>query len=88
MNVQGKLTKLMDTQTISDKFKKREFVIETTDSKPQLVIFQLTQDKVNLLDAVDDGTMINVSFNVRGREYNGKYFNTLEAWKVEVVTDF
>jgi hypothetical protein len=78
------------TQVISEKFSKREFVIETTDQYPQLVMFQLTQDKCNLLDAFKVGNQLEVSFNLRGREWTNpqgetKYFNTLEAWKIEVL---
>jgi hypothetical protein len=78
------------TQVLSEKFSKREFVIETTDQYPQLVIFQLTQDKCELLSAFKVGNQVEVSWNLRGREWTNpqgevKYFNTLEAWKIEVL---
>jgi hypothetical protein len=85
--LEGTLKVANETQVISDKFSKREFVIETQDQYPQLVIFQLTQDKCNLLDAFKVGNQLEVSFNLRGREWRSpagevKYFNTLEAWRL------
>jgi hypothetical protein len=88
--LQGTLKVANATQVVSEKFSKREFVIETQDQYPQLVMFQATQDKCNLLDGVAVGSKLEVSFNLRGREWHSpagevKYFNTLEAWKIEVV---
>jgi len=87
---EGTLKVANATQVISEKFSKREFVIETTDQYPQLVMFQLTQDKCNLLDGIGVGSKLEVSWNLRGREWTSpagevKYFNTLEAWKIEKV---
>ena len=78
------------TQVISETFSKREFVIETQDQYPQLVMFQATQDKCSLLDNVQVSSQVEVSFNLRGREWTSpagevKYFNTLEAWRIEKV---
>jgi hypothetical protein len=86
----GTLKVANETQVVSEKFSKREFVIETTDQYPQLVMFQLTQDKCELLSAFKVGNQLEVSFNLRGREWTSpagevKYFNTLEAWKIDVL---
>ena len=86
--LEGTLKVANQTQVVSEKFSKREFVIETNDQYPQLVMFQLTQDKCNLLDAFKVGNQLEVSFNLRGREWTSpagevKYFNTLEAWRLE-----
>lgn len=89
MEVTGQLKVKFDTQRISDKFQKREFVLSTEMSTPypQHVSFQLTQDKCSLLDSYNVGDELRVQFNLRGREWNGpqgiKYFNTLEAWRIE-----
>jgi len=78
-----------DTQQVSEKFSKREFVITTDLSTqyPQYISMQLTQDKCALLDAYNEGDEIKVSFNLRGREWSGpegvRYFNSLEAWRLE-----
>jgi hypothetical protein len=76
---------------VSDKFSKREFVITDNASMyPQDIQFQLTQDKCSLLDGYNPGEQIDVSFNLRGREWvspqgETKYFNTIEAWRIEKV---
>jgi hypothetical protein len=86
----GTVKVINPTQVISEKFSKREFVIETQDQYPQLVIFQATQDKCSLLDNVQQSCQVEVSFNLRGKEWTSpagevKYFNTLEAWRIEKV---
>jgi single-strand DNA-binding protein len=88
--LEGTLKLANETQVISEKFSKREFVIETQDQYPQLIMFQATQEKCNLLDGIGVGSKLEVSFNLRGREWTSpageiKYFNTLEAWKIDVL---
>jgi hypothetical protein len=89
MEVTGQLKVKFDTQKVSDRFQKREFILTTEMSTPypQHVSFQVTQDKCSLLDQFNPGDELRVQFNLRGREWNGpqgvKYFNTLEAWRIE-----
>ena len=91
MEVTGQLKLKYDTQKVSDKFQKRDFVLATDLSTPypQFVSFQVTQDKCSMLDSFNQGDEIKVQFNLRGREWNGpqgiKFFNTLEAWRIEKV---
>jgi hypothetical protein len=92
MEVTGTLKAKFDTQKVSDRFQKREFVLTTEANTPypQHVSFQVTQDKCTLLDGFNEGEELKVQFNLRGREWNGpqgvKYFNTLEAWRIEKMT--
>ena len=85
----GTIKVISDTQRISDKFQKREFVVtDTTSMYPQDILFQTTQDKCNLLDQFQVNENVEVSFNLRGREWTSpqgevKYFNTIEAWRIE-----
>lgn len=89
MEVIGTLKAKFDTQKVSDRFQKREFILTTEANTPypQHVSFQVTQDKCTMLDAFNDGEELKVQFNLRGREWNGpqgiRYFNTLEAWRIE-----
>lgn len=89
MEVIGTIKVKFDTQKVSEKFQKREFVLTTEANTPypQHVSFQVTQDKCSMLDQYNEGEEIKVQFNLRGREWNGpqgiKYFNTLEAWRIE-----
>lgn len=75
------------TQQVSEKFRKREFVVEIQDGQyPQVVKFELAQDKCDLLNGFQLQTPVTVSFDLRGRAYdkNGEtlYFTTLSAWKI------
>jgi single-stranded DNA-binding protein len=85
----GTVKVVNSTVQVSEKFSKREFVVtESTGMYPQDVLFQATQDKCALLDAVHPGDQVEVSFNLKGREWTSpqgevKYFNTLEAWRIE-----
>lgn len=89
MEVIGTIKVKFDTQRVSEKFQKREFVLTTEANTPypQHVSFQVTQDKCTVLDQFNEGDEVKVQFNLRGREWNGpqgiKYFNTLEAWRIE-----
>ena len=87
--INGILKVKNDTQVISDKFQKREFVVtDASGNYPQDILFQLTQDRTNLLDDFNVNEVVNVTFNIRGREWTSpkgevKYFNSLDAWKLE-----
>ncbi len=89
METTGILKLVGATTRVSDKFQKREFVLTTEANTPypQHVQFQVTQDKCSVLDSYNVGEEVKIQFNLRGREWNGpegvKYFNTLEAWKIE-----
>lgn len=82
--VEGKLIKKYDTENKTGSFQAREFVIEISSGNyPQFVKFQLTQDRCTLIDAYQEGELIKVSFDLRGREWNGKYFTNLNAWRLD-----
>lgn len=88
--IEGKLVKKFDTQQVTDKFQKREFVIEIEDGKyPQLIKFQMVQDNCDKLDRFSEGGQLKVTFSLKGREYskdgNTSYFTNLDAWKVDSV---
>ena len=80
--IEGRLHKLYDTEVKGESFRVREFVIETQDQYPQFVKFQLTQDRCDLMNNYSENSMIKVSFDLRGREWNGKYFTNLNAWRI------
>ncbi len=90
--ISGKLIEKYDVVTISDKFKKREFILEKKENSNgfefiDYIKFQLTQDKCAILDPYQIGDELKISFNLRGRKWekDGKvsYFTNLEAWKIE-----
>lgn len=87
--IQGTIKVLGETTQVSEKFKKRDLVVtDESGMYPQDISFQAAQDKCDMLDAFMEGEQVEVSFNIRGREWESpqgevKYFNTLDAWRVE-----
>ncbi len=82
-DIEGKLHHVGETEVKGESFRVREFVIETQDQYPQFVKFQLTQDRCDLIEPYAKDTVIKVYFDLRGREWQGRYFTNLNAWKVE-----
>lgn len=89
----GQVKLINETVQVTEKFKKREFVIVDNSSMyPQDIQFQAAQDKCEILSSIKEGETVEVSFNLRGREWTNpqgevKYFNTLDAWRVDIVSD-
>ncbi|MFT3692719.1 MAG: DUF3127 domain-containing protein [Kofleriaceae bacterium] len=90
-DVVGKLHVAGEIKQVSERFTKREFVLEVADGKyPQFVSFQLTGDRAAALDDFRVGDQLRVTFNLRGREWRNpqgevKYFNSLDVWKLEAA---
>lgn len=90
----GTVKMVGETVQVTEKFSKREFVINDSSSMyPQDIIFQACQDRCSMLDGVEELDNLEVSFNLRGREWTSpsgevKYFNTLDAWRVEKVDPY
>lgn len=88
VSVRGVIHAINPTETVSPKFKKREFVVTVAENPqyPQPILFQMTQDKCNVLDGYKVGQTVEVFYNLRGREHNGtngkRFYNTLECWRV------
>lgn len=87
----GTIKKIFAEEKISDTFKKREFVLETSDDYPQTFKIELTQDKTGKIAPFKAGDTIKVNYNMRGREYTKGdktyYFTTLNAWRVSLDTE-
>lgn len=82
-NIAGRLHKKFEMESKTASFQTREFVIQTQEQYPQYVKFQLVQDRCSSIDAFQEGDQINVFFDLRGREWQEKYFTNLQAWKIE-----
>lgn len=91
MNYKGTIKAIMNEQKISEKFKKREFVLtDNAASYPQTIIFELTNDRCALLDTFKEGQEVEIDFQLKGREWKNpqgeiKYFNTLQAFRMFAV---
>lgn len=85
LELNGKLKVLFDVQTFPSGFSKREFVITTEEQYPQDVKFELVKDKTSMVDKYNVGDQLKVSFNVRGNEFQSKYYVSLNAWRIENI---
>ena len=90
MEIKGIIKKISETVQISDRFRKREFVVEYANNPdyPQPLQFELVQARCELLDSFQEGQEVEVHFELRGREWTSpqgqvKYFNSLQAWKLD-----
>jgi hypothetical protein len=86
----GRIHALFEAQQVTERFRKREFVVELADNPryPQYVMFQLTGDRCEMLDDFSVGDDVRVEFQLRGREWTSprgdvKYFNSLDVWTVQ-----
>jgi len=87
MEIKGKLVKILPPLTGQGKngeWKKQEFVIELDGTYPRKVCISTWGDKVNV-DALIEGSVLNVHFDIESREYQGKWFTNVTAWKVETL---
>lgn len=89
MELKLRVEEIFDTQEITEKFKKREFVgvLEDNPEYPEFLKIELIQDKCDLLDKFNVGEKVSVSLNLKGRKYENKegkvmYFNTIQAWRI------
>jgi Domain of unknown function (DUF3127) len=85
MEISGKIIKVLQLQSGQGKngvWKKQEYVLEYGDQYPKLVCFNVWGEKVDQF-AINEGDVVTVSFDVESREFNGKYYTDVKAWKVE-----
>ncbi|TAF45652.1 MAG: DUF3127 domain-containing protein [Sphingobacteriales bacterium] len=89
MEIKGKIHEVSDIINVTESFRKRELVIEYAENPqyPEFVKFEAIQDKCVLLDNLQLGAEVEVSFNLKGRPYTDKagkksYFNSLHVWRI------
>ena len=94
MQIQGKIYVTKDSEQVTPRFLKREFVLELEPESqyPQYVMFELTGDRCEALDGFNKGDEVKVEFSLRGREWTSpkgevRYFNSLNAWSIDRVGD-
>jgi len=82
LSLKGKVKLVGELKTFDSGFTKRELVITTDDKYPQDVVFETYKEKTSELSRFKKGDPVEVSFNVRGNEYNGRHYVSLQAWKI------
>ena len=85
MELTGKIIKVLPMQTGTGKngtWKKQEYVLETTGQISRKVCFNIWGDKIDQYK-LTEGTEVKVSFDLESREYNGKWYTDVKAWKID-----
>jgi hypothetical protein len=87
--VKGRIQQILKPESgvsrAGNEWKKQEFVIETEDQFPKKICFTLFGDKISLLEGITSGQEVEISFNIESREYNGKWFHNINAWKIDTA---
>lgn len=91
MELQGTIKKMTELQTFPSGFQKRELVLVTQEQYPQPISIEFLQDKIGLLDTVNEGEEVKIGINIRGREWTSpqnevKYFNSIVGWRIEKIS--
>lgn len=85
--IKGKVFDILPIQTGTSargEWKKQDFVIETADDQfPKKICFTLFNDKIDMIKGISNNNEIEVSFSIEGREYNGKWFHNINAYRIE-----
>jgi single-strand DNA-binding protein len=86
--ITGNIVKKYETETKGESFRVRDFVIKANDGGQydNFVKFQLSQDRTAIIDDMNEGDEVKVHFDLRGRQWQEKYFTNLSAWRVEKVS--
>ena len=86
IEIKGKVDKILDVQEFASGFKKQVIVIEVDGKFPQKVAVEFGKEKIDLLSSVAVGNEVSASVNIRGSEYNGRYFVSLAGWKIDILS--
>lgn len=85
MEIKGKVIAILAEQSGQGKngeWRSQDFILETSDQYPKKVCINLFGDKIAMMPEINQDA--TVSFDIESREYNGRWFTTVRAWKVEV----
>ena len=86
MEITGKiiiaLPEMSGTSKAGNAWKKREYVLETQETYPKKVFFNFFGDRVDQYP-LNVGDEVTVSFDIDSREFNGRCYTDIRAWKAE-----
>ncbi len=88
MEVKGKIIQKFELQSGTSKagnpWKKQNYLLETLDSFPRKIYFDFFGDRADQYP-LNVGDMINLSFDIECREYQGRYYTDIRGWKAEKI---
>lgn len=86
--LKGTLHRVMDVwRSETSDFYKREFVVSTEGEYPTDVKFTTFKERTEQLEGLKPGDKVVVKFDIKGREYNDRYYVDLNAWRVEKAAE-
>jgi hypothetical protein len=83
IDLKGTVETILEIQEFASGFKKQTLVIDTGGKFPQKVAIDFAKEKIELLANLVKGQEVTVGVNIRGNEYNGKYYVSLAGWKID-----
>lgn len=87
MQLTAKLTQLLPLQTGTGKngeWKKQDIIVETTGQFPKKICVSVWGDKINETQ-LKPGNELKIDFDIESREFNGRWYTDIKAWKIESV---
>ena len=81
--ITGTVYQIGEEQTFSSGFRKRQLVIETPGEYPQQIAIEFIKDKCDTLDNYRVGETVTVMFDIRGNEWNEKFYVNLQGWRIK-----
>ncbi len=87
MNLTAKLTQLLPLQTGAGKngpWKKQDIILETEGQFPKLICVSIWGDKIDN-SQLQIGNNLKIDFVLESREYNGRWYTDVKAWKIEMA---
>lgn len=89
MELRARLVQMLPLQTGEGRngtWKKQDIIVETEGQYPKKVCVAIWGDKADA-NVLQPGNMLNISFDVESREFNGRWYTDVRAWKVELAGD-
>ncbi len=87
MQLTAKLVQLQPLQTGTGRngeWKKQEIIVETDGQYPKKVCISIWGDKINP-SILEIGNILDISFDIESREFNGRWYTDVKAWKVDLA---
>ena len=84
MEISGKIIELLPEksgQSANGEWRKQEFILETEAQYPKKICFMVWGDKIDEFK-IQQEESLEVSIDVESREYNGRWYTDVKAWKV------
>ena len=92
LSIKGKLSRKLNIESGVSKagkeWKKQSFLLDTGSQYNPEICFQLFgEEKIEILNHHSEGDKVEVSFNLSSKEYNGRYFHNIDAWRIENISE-